>query len=174
MESAGGRDAGVERLARLFREHPAWVAAAGHLGADATSNVYFDGRPGEGWRLEKHPGGSRLLPGVGDDPDFVFRFTPASVARLEAVRGGVGEFAVELFALILEEEPDLRVGFRIAAGFPRLARRGYLRLLLAAGPRVLAFGAAHGIRTLRGLRRFVAEQASAGPQPWEVEPADRP
>jgi hypothetical protein len=152
------RDATVERLARLFLEHPAWVAAARILAPAATSNVYFNGRPGEGWRLEKREDATRLLPGAGSDPDFVFRFTPGAVARLDAVQGGVGEFAVELFALILEEDPELRVGFRIAAGFPRLMRRGYLRLLLTAGPRVLAFG---------------ATQTALGPEPWESEGEDR-
>ncbi len=171
--SSEAPEATVESLARLFLEHPAWIAAARHLVPEATSNVYFSERPGEVWRLDKREGPTRLLPGGAPEPDFVFRFTPGSVARLEAVPGGVGEFAVELFSLILAEDPDLRVGFRIVGGFGRLARRGYLRLLLAAGPRVLAFGATHGIRTLRGLRRFVAERATLGPEPWEVEPRDR-
>jgi hypothetical protein len=102
------------------------------------------------------------------DPDFVFRFTPSAIERLEAVTGGIGEFAVELFTLITEADSDTGVGFRIVASFPRLLRRGYVGLLLAAGPRVVAFGATHGIRTVGALRRFVAQLRDSGPADWET------
>lgn len=160
-------DETVERLARLFLEHPAWVAAARHLSRSATSTVYFSHRPGEPFRLDQSDGQTCLLPGAAADPDFVFRFTPASVEVLEEGEGGIGEFAVALFALILEDDPTQRVGFRISADFLRLARRGYVRLLLAAGPRVMAFGAAHGIRHLAALRRFVADLRTREPKEWE-------
>jgi len=169
---ADASDPIVVRLAALFREHPAWVAAARHLSRRATSSVYFSHRPGETWQLEQQAGVTRLLPGAAADPDFVFRFTPRAVDRLEAVRGGIGDFAVELFTLMLEEDPELHVGFRIVPGFARLATRGYLRLVLAAGPKVLAFGATHGIHSLPALRRFVGELRARGPQEWEMEPGE--
>jgi hypothetical protein len=161
-------DAVVERLAGLFGGHPAWVRAARYLSDDASSSVYFSHRPGEVWRLLQVGGVTRLLPGAADDPDFVFRFTPQAVDRLEAVQGGIGDFAVALFELVLAEDPRLRVGLRIAAPFGRLVRRGYLGLLVAAGPRVLAFGGAHGIRSLGALRRFVADIRSRVPADWET------
>lgn len=164
--SAG--DEHAERLARLFREHPAWISAARHLRADATSDVYFSHRAKQPWRLEQRDGVTRLLPGRAPDPDLVLRFTPASIERLEAVEGGIGPFAVALFELIVEGE----VGLRIAAGFDRLARRGYVRLLLAAGPLVLVFGARHGVRSLGALRRFVAALRSREPADWEAGPGD--
>ena len=46
-------DEWVERLARLFLEHPAWQSAASLLSQDTTSNVYFTHRPGEVWHLER-------------------------------------------------------------------------------------------------------------------------
>jgi hypothetical protein len=165
--AADPSDPSIDRLAHLFRAHPAWTAAARRLEPEATSTVYFRHRPGEAWRLEQREGVTRLLPGAAADPDFVFRFAEGSIARLEAVHGGIGDFAVELFTLITEDDPEVRVGFRIAAGFPRLVRRGYLGLLLAAGPRVVAFGASHGIRTLGALRRFVAQLRNRGPESWE-------
>lgn len=165
--SGGERDEWVERLGRLFAGHPAWVAAARHLAPGVTSSVYFSQRPGEAWHLEQAAGATRLLPGAARDPDFVFRFPPAAVERLETVEGGVGDFAVALFELMTADDPESHVGFRIVAGFPRLLRRGYVRLLLAAGPRVLAFGAAHGIRTPGALRRFVAQLRTRDPEPWE-------
>jgi hypothetical protein len=161
-------DAHVERLATLFLDHPAWITAAGHVDARATSNVYFSHRPGEVWHLVFRDGRTRLLPGSTSNPDFVFRFTPAAVERLESVEGGIGDFAVELFTLMLEEDPSLQVGFRIVGDFTRLMLRGYVRLLLAAGPRVIAFGATHGVGSLGALRRFVAQLRSRAPMDWET------
>lgn len=154
----------VDRLARLFREHPAWVDAARRLDWRATSNVYFTHREGEAFRLEQGSAGTRLRPGAGPDPDFVFRFSPTSIERLESVEGDdVADFAVALFSGIVDGDVDLR----IVAGFGRLTQRGYVKLLLLAGPPVLAFGARHGIRTLGALRRFIAGLRSRGPQAWE-------
>jgi len=154
-------------LADLFRDHPAWRDAAKHVDGGASSAVWFTHRPGEPWRLVRRDGTTFLEPGVADDPDFVFRFTPAAIERLAAVRGGVGDFAVALFRLVVEPTGEARVDFRIRAGFARLVRRGYLRLLLAAGPAVLAFGLAHGVTTVGALRRLVASLRTRPPAPWE-------
>lgn len=169
LVTSATRDESIDRLARLFLEHPAWVAAARRLTPQATSTVYFSHRHGEPWRLEQRDGQTWLVRGAATDPDFVFHFTQTSIARLESVRGGIGDFAVELFTLITEDDPDARLGFRVVAGFPRLMRRGYLGLLVAAGPRVLAFGAFHGIRTLGALRRFLAQRRARAPEAWEVD-----
>jgi len=158
----------VAKLARLFQNHPAWLSAARVLRADANSAVYFSHLPGEPWQLFGRNGTTHLAPGLPRDPDFVFRFTPASVDRLAAVRGGVGDFAIELFSLILEDDEDVRVGFRIVSSLPTLAGRGYLHLLVAGGPRVLAFGAGRGVRGLADLHRLVRRLRSRGPEPWEV------
>jgi len=164
-------DAVVSRLAHLFQTHPAWLSAARVLRADANSAVYFSHLPGEPWQLFGRNGTTHLEPGLPEDPDFVFRFTPASVDRLAAVRGGVGVFAIELFSLILEEDEDVRIGFRIVSSLPTLAGRGYLHLLVAGGPRVLAFGAKRGVRGLADLHRLVRRLSSRGPEPWEVRGA---
>jgi hypothetical protein len=153
----------------MFLEKPAWVDAARRIESDATSSVFFSHRPGEPWHLERRRGKTLLLPGAAADPDFVFRFTPASIERLCSTEGGIGRFALELFELIAEEDPSLRVGFRIAAPFPRLVRRGYLRLLAVGGLRVLAFGAARGVRTLADLRRLVERVRRRAPEAWERE-----
>jgi hypothetical protein len=169
MSAPQVRDETVDRLAKLFLEHTAWIAAARHISGRATSNVYFSHRPGEVWRLEQNDGRTELRPGRASDPDFVFRFTPASIDRLDAIAGGMGEFAVELFTLIIEEDERLKIDFRVVASFGRLTMRGYVKLLLASGPAVLVFGARHGILTLGALRRFVGELTSRTPEAWETE-----
>lgn len=167
MSDAPNDDPHVERLAWLFREHPAWCEAARRVSDESTSRVLFTHRPGERWHLARQDGESHLLPGDTPDPDFVFRFTPGSIERLARVEGSVGAFAVELFGLIVGEHPDAGVDLRIAAPFPRLVRRGYVALLVASGWRVVAFGARHGVRTLGQLRRLVEKLTSSPPEPWE-------
>lgn len=160
----------VAQLARMFREHPAWREAAGFMAPPATSNVYFVDRPGEVWHLALEDGVAHLRPGSSGDPDLVFRFSRESVRRLAATRGRVADFAIELFDAMSCADPARRVDLRVAAPFTRLLRRGYVRLLLASGPRVLAFGARRGVRGLRDLRRLVEEARRAEPAPWEIDP----
>ena len=157
----------VDELARLFREHPAWRAAAHRVDDASTSDVYFSSRPGKAWHLARREGETLLCTGRSADPDFVFRFTPGAVERLADVEGGPGSFAVELFRLMTESDPSVRVDFRIAAPFARLLRRGYLTLLASGGFRVLAFGASRGVHTLADLRALVARIYSSHPEPWE-------
>ena len=130
--------------------------------------VYFSHRPGETWHFVKETQGVRLLPDSATRPDFAFCFTPGAIDDLAAVDGGIDGVAVVLFDLMLSEDPARRVGFRVLAPFWRLVRHSHLRLVLEAGPRVLAYGAGHGIRTLGQLRAFVATLRAASPE--EVAP----
>jgi hypothetical protein len=148
-------DPHVARLKRLFEEHPVWLAAARHVSPEATSAVRFRHRPGEEWTLAAEGDRPVLRPGRADDPDFAFEFTPGAIARLEASGGDVADFALTLFRLIESDDPEIGVGFEIVAPFARLAARGYVELLLAAGPRLLAFGLARGVASVGALRKRV-------------------
>jgi hypothetical protein len=158
----------IEDLARLFLEHPAWQRAAGQLSEASSSTVYFRHRPGRAWQLVRRGGRTLLEPGASPDPDLVFRFGPESVRRLRETRGGVADFAVRLFSLLDADEPAQRVELRVVAPLRRLMQRGYLRLLLSAGPAVLAFGASHGVRTLGRLRALVESSRSRAPFDFEL------
>ena len=160
-------DPWIERLARLFRDHPAWRDAARLLDPRVTSTVFFRHRPGEPWHLERQGDETLLLPGAADDPDFAFRFTPAAIDRLAAVHGNAGDFAAELFALAYSQDPELRVNIRVAAGFARLLRRGYVRLLIAAGPRARAIGFQHGETGMSSLQHLVASLRRLDRAAWE-------
>jgi hypothetical protein len=153
----------------MFATHPAWIEAARRIQRGAQSRVFFSHLPGEVWHLARTAEGSRLEPGPGSDPDFVFRFSPGAIARLARVEGGVGDFAAELFDRILSDEASTRVDLRIVAPFHRLARRGYLGLVWHAASRLVALGAAHGVQSLRDLRRLVEEVRKAPPEAWERE-----
>jgi hypothetical protein len=155
-------DPHVERLREMFLGHPAWLAAAAYVSPAATCAVRFSHRPGEPWKLVRRAGRTALLPGRAADPDFAFRFTPRAIDRLAATEGGIADFALTLFALIEHPDPEVRVGFRIVAPFTRLVEHGYVRLLAAAGPRVLRKGVERGVSTVSALRRLVEKHRRSG------------
>jgi len=166
-------DPHVRRLAELFRAHPVWQEAARRLAPEALSSVYFRHRPGEAWRLVRRGDVTRLESGTASDPDLAFCFTPGAIEALAATRDGVDAFALALFEAMLAEDPARRVELRVIAPFPRLLKRGYVGLLLRGGPRLLFFGARHGVRTLGQLRRLVETMRRATPADWE-DPGGEP
>jgi len=153
----------MARLAWRFREHHVWVGAMGRIKPGTTSAVYFSHRPGDPWHVIAVDDVVCLRHGPAPDPDFAFCFTHEAIDALASVEGGIGDVAVRLFDLILEGE----VGFRIIASFWRLIRHGHLRLVLEGGPKVVAYGAQHGIRTLGQLAAFVRQIRSSTPMPCE-------
>ena len=155
-------DAYVDKLAGHFLNHPVWVNAAASIKEGASSQVYFSHLDGE-WHLLRQDGQSLLLEGASPDPDFAFCFTPASIDRIFAVEGSVGDFAVELFECITSEDEKEKVDFRVIAPFSKLLKRGYVKLLLRGGPKVLQYAASHGVRTLSDLRRLLKEARSDDP-----------
>jgi hypothetical protein len=165
--AAASEDPHVRRLAELFRSHPIWCEAARQIAENSCASVYFSHRPGEPWRLVRRGGVSLLEAGPAQDPDLAFCFPPASIEVLERTRGGIGDFAVALFRLALDEDPERRVRIRVIAPFPRLLLRGYVKLLLRGGRPLLRFGAQHGVRSLAELRRLVDSARRAKPEDWE-------
>jgi hypothetical protein len=172
-------DLWIETLARMFLEHPAWQETARLIDPRSTSTVYFRHRPDDPWHLERRGDETLLLPGAAEDPDFVFRFSPGAIARLAAVRGNAGDFAAELFSLAWSDDPTVRVNIRIACGFARLLLRGYVRLLLAAGPRARAIATAHGVDGMSSIQHLVETMRRIDHAGWEEQarreaPAEEP
>jgi len=161
-------DETVSTLADLFLDHPGWQQAAREIARVSMSNVYFTHLPGLAWHLEQREVGSALEPGKVDDPDFVFRFAPGAVRRLRRVKGGIGEFAAELFSLADGADPEHHVDLRVVASFSRLRERGYLRLLVRAGPRVAAYGLSRGIFSVADVGKLVRQARDTSPYEWEI------
>ncbi len=156
-------DPHVRKLAEFFSSHPTWVVAARNVADGASSRVHFSHIP-EQFQLVRRDGKSWLLPGEAADPDFAFRFTPAAIDRITSVDGDVGDFAVALFRAIVDRNPGEQVGFRVVAPFRRLLVRGYVTLLVRSGPKVLRYGAEHGVGTIGELRRFVSQTRVSDPR----------
>lgn len=159
-------------LARLYREQPAWRAAAAGIQEGSRCAVWFSQRPGEPWHLVREAGETWLRPGGVDRPDLVFRFTPAAIRELARAGEDIAEFAVRLFELMIDPDEERRIGFRIAAPFSRLLHGGYVRVLLDAGPQVASFAASHGVHDLASLHDLVRWLARAAPFAWERSSAN--
>lgn len=172
-DDAQGRDAPdgdayVLALGRLFRDNPVWARAMGCIAIGVASNVYFTHLPQQAWRFVKAAEGVDLVPGRADAPDFVFRFTPGAVVALASAAGSADAVAVTLFDLMLDPDSARHVDFRIVASYATLVRHGHVRLLVTSGPKVLAYGAAHGIRTPGQLRELVRNLRRRAPADWEI------
>lgn len=154
----------VEKLREHFLSEPVWVDAAQPIQEGSESLVVFSHVEGV-YHLHREGKKSLLLFGPPRDPDFGFRFTPKSIEILTSTKGDVGDFAVALFTLITHSDPDVRIGFRVYASFPRLLIRGYVQVLLRGGPKVLQYAAQNGVRTLGDLYRLFQELRS--PEPLE-------
>ncbi|RMF16864.1 MAG: hypothetical protein D6761_05555 [Candidatus Dadabacteria bacterium] len=154
----------VARLADRFLHHPVWVSAATSIAEGASSQVFFSHLDSE-WHLLRREGRSLLIEGPSPDPDFGFCFTPASIERIFSVPDDahIADFAIELFECITSEDPETKIDFRVHAPFSQLLKRGYVKLLLRGGPRVMQYAARHGVRTLSDLRRLLKEARSEDP-----------
>ena len=162
-------DPHVVRLVELFASHPIWCEAARRIREDSCSRVFFQHQPGQPWRLVRRAGGTVLEPGHVEDPDLALCFAPQAIEELASTRGSVSEFALALFRLALDDDPERRVRIRVIAPFTRLIARGYVDLLLRGGPKLLWFGASHGVRTPGQLRQLVDAVRRAEPEDWERE-----
>jgi hypothetical protein len=60
------------------------------------------------------------------------------------------------------------VGLRVIAGFTKLLRRGYVKLLFKSGPRVWAYGKSRGVSGVGGLRRFLKQSRVSDPRWAEI------
>lgn len=159
-------DVYAAKLEHMLKTHPAWIATAKTIRDGSSSRVYFSHLPGE-YHMERRNGESLLLAEPVADPDFAFRFTPKSIDRLCSVKGHEqADFAIEFFECVVSDDPDLQVGLRVIAGFPRLLWRGYVTMLLRGGPRLLAYGATRGIHSVSDLRKFLSQTRASDPR-WE-------
>jgi hypothetical protein len=160
-------DPHVDRLRTLFLSHPAWLRAARAVREGSTSRVLFSHVSTE-YQLVRREGESVLLEGTASDPDFAFRFTPASIDALACVQSEeVADFAIALFDCIVSDDPERQVGLRVLASFPRLMMRGYVGLLFGGGPRLLSYGASRGVRNVSDLRKFLKQARASDPR-WEA------
>ena len=157
-------DPHVTLLRQLFLTHPAWLSAADHIKDGCSSAVRFSHVPGD-YQLLRHDGKSDLLEGKASDPDLAFLFTPKSIERLANVKGtDIADFGVELLELANSADPELHVRIRVIAGFSKLLFRGYVGMLMKAGPRVLAYGGKG--TSFTEVKKLITQLRAKG-DPWD-------
>lgn len=142
-----------QRLIQFFAEHPAWVNAARPLPDGVCSQLFFAGDPTP-WRLIRREGKSVLEPGEPEKPDFGFVFSQGAIDYMtEPVDATIGDFAVRLYECCFIMDEDRRVELQVIAPISQIVRNGYWKIALKGGWKVMKLARAHGIITVRDVRR---------------------
>jgi len=102
------------------------------------------------WSLHRRGGIASLSEGPPADPDVCLFLSPRSVDHLAGVGGDMGECAVAMLHCVLEGSAELL----LLAPASRLARRGYLRIVLASAPALRRYAAENGVDTRRVAARL--------------------
>ncbi len=81
------------------------------------------------------------------EPDFTITLPDGAVRRITALQSDdVGEFGIEFFKLILEEDPAVKVRVKIDAPTSRLLHHGYLGVLAQGGMKVTWWLLKNGVK----------------------------
>jgi hypothetical protein len=123
-----------DALKSFLETAPAAQRATRALGRGARVNVALETGAA---RFTMESGAPRLEEGAAPDPDFTLRLPAGAVERLTSLRSqDVGEFGVEFFKLVLDRDPNRKVGVKIDAPTTRLLGNGYLSVLALGGLKV--------------------------------------
>jgi hypothetical protein len=105
-------------------------------------------------RLESGParftmdrGQAKVLDEPAKSPDFTLTLPDGAVRRITALESDdVGEFGIEFFKLVLEKDPNLKVGVKIDAPTGQLLKHGYLGVLAIGGMKVTWWLLRNGVK----------------------------
>ncbi len=145
------------REARDFLENaPAARLAAKPLWRGAVVALRVDGFADE-FHVIKVDEGFALRRGAVAQPDWTATVMPRTLLALRDMREyEIGDLGVEIFkrmaAAILEPQADDQIKVRLNRGFLGIARRGYFGILPLGGPKVARYLAAHGLKSVSGIR----------------------
>lgn len=142
------------KLIDYFAMHPAWVSAAKPLADGVCSRLRFEGEE-KVWRLIRRNGVSVLEPGEPDNPDFDFVFSEGAIDYLtELQEGSIGDFATRLYECCFLLPEDKRVEFQVLAPVSQILKRGYWKIALKGGLKVLRIARQHGLGSLDDIKRL--------------------
>lgn len=112
----------------------------------------------EEFTFRRRDGRNRFQPGEAADPDIRFWVPAGAMQKLLLPQGKtIGEVGIRIFELVLSDDTELKIKFKVRAPFLRLWKRGYFTVLAAGGPSVAKFLASHGWGSLPRLREQIAQ-----------------
>ena len=126
----------------MFNTHTGWGRMIDSVRDGACCRIRFTHLDGV-WSLHRRAGIATLVEGPPADPDVCLFLSPRSVDQLASVGNDIGDCAVAVLHCIMEGSAELL----LLAPASRLARRGYLRLVLASAPALRRYAAENNLDT---------------------------
>jgi hypothetical protein len=134
------------RLRRFFETSEAGRRAASSLRKAAEVGVRFTDVPGE-FRFHAVDSQPVFEQGRAMDPDFELTLAPGAVAAITSrLDADVGDLGVLFFQHMLAKDEDEKIRVKLHSGLMRLTMRGWVGVLAAGGPKVVAWMAQKGLK----------------------------
>jgi len=133
----------------MLDTHTGWGRMIDSARDGACCRVRFTHMDGV-WSLYRRGGVVSLVEGTPADPDVCLFLSPRSVDHLAGVGDDMGDCAVAVLHCVLEGSAELL----LLAPVSRLARRGYLRMVLASAPALRRYAAENRIDTREVVARM--------------------
>jgi hypothetical protein len=134
-------------LRQLFEESGAARKAAKALSKAACVGVRFTDVPGD-FRFYAVDGKPRFEPGKAAEPDFELTLPPRAVHDICGKHSGdVGDLSILFVQHIFTNEPEQRVQVKVHSGLIKLTLHGWLRVVVAGCPKLIAYFARMGLKS---------------------------
>ena len=134
------------KLKRFFETSEAARRAASSLRKAAEVGVRFTDLAGT-FRFHSIEGRPAFEAGEAMDPDFELTLAPGAVDSITAKpQADIGELGILFFQHIIAKDENEKIRVKLHSGLVRLTMRGWLGVLAAGGPKVIAWLAQKGLK----------------------------
>jgi hypothetical protein len=133
-----------DALKKFFETSEVARKATKPLDAKAEVGLQLDGGPA---RFVMEGGRAQVLEGAPQHPDFTLTLPDGAIRRITALQtDDVGEFGIEFFKLVLEQDPAMKARVKIDAPTSQLLSHGYLGVLAQGGMKVTWWLLKNGVK----------------------------
>jgi hypothetical protein len=133
-------------LRRFFETSTAGHRAASSLKRGATVGVKFTDVTGD-FHFHAQDGKPHFDAGRASDPDFDLTLAPGAVRAITSKpESDVGDLGIAFFQHIVAKDPAEKINVKLHAGLLKLTMHGWLGVLAAGGPKVIAWMAQKGLK----------------------------
>ncbi len=143
-----------ERLREFMLEHPAAKRAMKQLKPGAAINFILS-EDETVYHAKRIKSGAEMNKGATEQVDLWLRLGPRAVDDLlELNTSDLGTFGVEVLKhMVASRPPEEKIDIKLEAGFIGLTKRGYLKIVILGGPKVMGFLAKKGFGGLGAIKK---------------------
>jgi hypothetical protein len=146
-------------IRQLFETSQAARKAATSLSKAAYVGVRFIDVPGD-FRFHAVDGKPRFEPGKAEEPDFELTLPPRAVSdicgKTGKTSGDVRDLSIVFLQHMFANEAEQKVLVKVNSGFIKLTLHGWLRVVLAACPKLIGWLAKVGLKSPTAMARALS------------------